>query len=495
MVSGCDGPHYWSPDARRDRHRVRRPDRLRVRPPLRRAGLRRDRASRTTCAPLLRRRGLDPPHDRAAGRSDPTSSARSSSTSATPRASSACSPSTRRDRARRPHRRAALARLGGVATRTPTSRVNANGTLNLLEATRAHAPERRSSSARPTRSTATRPNLLPLVEHETRLELPATTATTTASTPRCRSTSTHSLFGVSKAAADLLVQEYGRYFDMPTVCFRGGCLTGPKHAGAELHGFLAYLMRCTVTGEPYTVFGYEGKQVRDNIHSADLVAAFEAFHAAPRAAAVYNLGGGRASNCSMLEAIAHVRGDRRPRARLDALRRRRGSATTAGGSATSTRSSATTPDWSLATSIEAILREIHDANVEHWASVVKLSVVIPAHNEEGSIEPTVEGSSSALEAPRDRLRDRRRRRRLHRRTRRRRAAPGRGRSARAPSLALPATASASRSGRARRVQGRRGRDRDGRRLRRPRRPRPLLPRCSRPATTARSARASCRGAR
>ena len=115
--------------------------------------------------------------------------------------------------------------------------------------------------------------------------------------------STHSLFGVSKTAADLLVQEYGRYFEMPTVCFRGGCLTGPNHAGTQLHGFLSYLMRCTMTGDPYTVFGYGGKQVRDNIHAADLVAAFAAFHRAPRAAAVYNIGGGRQSNCSMLEAI------------------------------------------------------------------------------------------------------------------------------------------------------------------------------------------------
>ncbi len=115
--------------------------------------------------------------------------------------------------------------------------------------------------------------------------------------------STHSLFGVSKASADLLVQEYGRYFGMPTVCFRGGCLTGPQHAGAELHGFLAYLMRCTVTGTPYTVFGYSGKQVRDNIHSADLVDCFMEFQRRPRAGAVYNIGGGRFSNCSMLEAI------------------------------------------------------------------------------------------------------------------------------------------------------------------------------------------------
>ncbi len=110
-------------------------------------------------------------------------------------------------------------------------------------------------------------------------------------------------YDVSKAAADVLVQEYGRYFEMPTVCFRGGCLTGPQHAGAQLHGFLAYLMKCTVTGTPYTVFGYGGKQVRDNIHCDDLVSAFLHFAEAPRTAAVYNIGGGRGSNCSMLEAI------------------------------------------------------------------------------------------------------------------------------------------------------------------------------------------------
>ena len=113
----------------------------------------------------------------------------------------------------------------------------------------------------------------------------------------------HSLFGASKVAADVLVQEYGRYFEMPTVCFRGGCLTGPAQAGAKLHGFLSYLMKCTVTGEPYTVFGYKGKQVRDNIHSADVVRAFDRFHSDPRPGAVYNMGGGRASNVSVLEAI------------------------------------------------------------------------------------------------------------------------------------------------------------------------------------------------
>jgi CDP-paratose 2-epimerase len=115
---------------------------------------------------------------------------------------------------------------------------------------------------------------------------------------------THSLFGVSKAAADLLVQEYGRYFGMKTACFRGGCLTGPNHSGTQLHGFLAYLMKCAARDEPYTIFGYKRKQVRDNIHSADLIRAFHEFFKAPRCGEVYNIGGGRHSNCSMIEAIS-----------------------------------------------------------------------------------------------------------------------------------------------------------------------------------------------
>src|SRR5437868_2864329 len=182
--------------------------------------------------------------------------------------------------------------------------VNANGTLNLLEAARAHAPEAPFVFCSTNKVYGDTPNRLPLISQEKRLELPEDHPYYKGiDTSMSIDSSTHSLFGVSKAAADLLVQEYGRYFDMPTVCFRGGCLTGPNHAGTQLHGFLSYLMRCTMTGEPYTVFGYGGKQVRDNIHSADLVAAFEAFARSPRAAAVYNLGGGRACNCSMLEAI------------------------------------------------------------------------------------------------------------------------------------------------------------------------------------------------
>src|SRR6266516_2192125 len=182
--------------------------------------------------------------------------------------------------------------------------VNALGTLNLLEAAREHAPDVPFVFCSTNKVYGDTPNRLPLEELEKRLELPQDHPYYGGiDTSMSIDDSTHSLFGVSKAAADLLVQEYGRYFDMPTVCFRGGCLTGPQHAGAQLHGFLAYLMKCTVTGTPYTVFGYGGKQVRDNIHSADMVACFEAFQRAPRAGAVYNMGGGRRSNCSMIEAI------------------------------------------------------------------------------------------------------------------------------------------------------------------------------------------------
>ena len=246
--------------------------------------------------------------------------------------------------------------------------VNANGTLNLLEATRRFCPEASFVFCSTNKVYGDTPNRLPLEELDARLELPRDHPwfegiDTTMSIDR----STHSLFGASKAAADLLVQEYGRYFDIPTVCFRAGCLTGPQHAGAKLHGFLAYLMKCTVTGTPYTVFGYGGKQVRDNLHSADLVACFEAFHGDPRAAAVYNIGGGRESNCSMLEAIEACEriagrelnwelseenriGDHRWWiSDLDEFRR-------------------DYPDWELRNGIDQILQQIHDHNVERWTA-------------------------------------------------------------------------------------------------------------------------------
>jgi CDP-paratose 2-epimerase len=182
--------------------------------------------------------------------------------------------------------------------------VNANGTLVLLEATRRHAPDAVFLFTSTNKVYGDRPNSLPLVELPTRWEIEPTHPYAKGipeemSIDGCL----HSLFGASKVAADVLVQEYGRYFGMRTACFRGGCLTGPYHSGAQLHGFLSYLVKCTLTGTPYTVFGYKGKQVRDNIHSSDLVRAFEAFFRAPRSAEVYNIGGGRQSNCSMLEAI------------------------------------------------------------------------------------------------------------------------------------------------------------------------------------------------
>lgn len=183
--------------------------------------------------------------------------------------------------------------------------INANGTLNLLEATRTHQPEAVFIYTSTNKVYGDRPNDLPLVERETRWEIDEDHQFYPHGIDESMSIdqATHSLFGASKAAGDLLVQEYGRYFDMNTACFRGGCLTGPSHAGAQLHGFLSYLMKCTATGEPYTVFGYKGKQVRDNIHSRDLVEAFDHFYREPKQAAVYNIGGGPESNCSMLEAI------------------------------------------------------------------------------------------------------------------------------------------------------------------------------------------------
>ena len=182
--------------------------------------------------------------------------------------------------------------------------VNATGTLLLLEAVRRHAPDSVFIFTSSNKVYGERPNRLPLVELETRYELPEGHEWWQGIPESMSIDQTlHSLLGASKASADLIVQEYGRYFGLKTITLRGGCLTGPGHAGAELHGFLAYLMKCTVTGRPYRVFGYKGKQVRDNIHSSDLAAAFEHIAHSPRSASVYNIGGGRDVNCSVLEAI------------------------------------------------------------------------------------------------------------------------------------------------------------------------------------------------
>jgi len=184
--------------------------------------------------------------------------------------------------------------------------VNANGTLNLLEMARLHCPGAVFIFTSTNKVYGDTPNYLPLIEMENRWEIAEHHPYYKKGIDEHMTIdqSKHSLFGASKVAADILVQEYGKYFGIMTGVFRGGCLTGPNHSGAKLHGFLSYLMKCAVTGEHYTIFGYKGKQVRDNIHSYDLVNMFWHFYNNPKAGEVYNAGGSRFANCSMLEAIA-----------------------------------------------------------------------------------------------------------------------------------------------------------------------------------------------
>lgn len=182
--------------------------------------------------------------------------------------------------------------------------INANGTAVMLGATRHYAPDAVFVFLSTNKVYGDTPNALPLVEQETRWEIDRQHPYY-CGIPESMSIdhTMHSLFGASKVAADVLVQEYGRYFGMKTACFRAGCMTGPNHSGTKLHGFLAYLMKCAASHIPYTIFGYKRKQVRDNIHSADLVRAIEEVLRSPRCGEVYNIGGGRFSNCSMIEAI------------------------------------------------------------------------------------------------------------------------------------------------------------------------------------------------
>jgi CDP-paratose 2-epimerase len=240
--------------------------------------------------------------------------------------------------------------------------VNAVGTLHLLELARRHCPEAVFVFVSTNKVYGDASNRLPFEERETRFELPESHPYGAFGIDESLGIdqSLHSVFGVSKAAADLLVQEYGRNFGMRTACFRAGCITGPDHAGAQLHGFLAYLMRCAIRGDPYQIFGYRGKQVRDNIHADDLAAAFLEFFRAPRVGEVYNIGGGRRSNCSMLEAIEiaeRIAGTKLRTSYVDAnrvgdhvwwisdLRRFQGHY----------------PGWSLRYEIEPIMREIYEA--------------------------------------------------------------------------------------------------------------------------------------
>jgi len=185
---------------------------------------------------------------------------------------------------------------------------NATGTLNLLEAARQTCPESAFVHLSTNKVYGDAPNRIGLVELETRWDYADSAYAHGVPETLTIDQSTHSLFGASKVAADVMVQEYGRYFGMPTCCLRGGCLTGPNHSGVELHGFLSYLVKCNLEGRQYTVFGYKGKQVRDNIHSFDVARFMAEFVAAPRAGEVYNLGGGKGNACSILEAFAITEG-------------------------------------------------------------------------------------------------------------------------------------------------------------------------------------------
>ena len=245
--------------------------------------------------------------------------------------------------------------------------INATGTINLLEATRQAAPEAAFIYCSTNKVYGDRPNILPLLEQETRFELPPEHEfhegiDETMSIDDCL----HSLFGVSKLAGDLTVQEYGRYFGMRTGVFRGGTLTGPAHSATELHGFLGYVMRCAITGTPYVIYGYKGKQVRDAIHSRDLIRAFDCFYREPRVGETYNIGGGRTSNASVLEAIAlaeEISGNTIETSYSED--NRIGDHKWWIGS--NARFESHYPDWSVEVTVETIMDEIHQQGVERWA--------------------------------------------------------------------------------------------------------------------------------
>lgn len=244
--------------------------------------------------------------------------------------------------------------------------INAGGTLNILEHCRNHSPDAVFIFTSTNKVYGDTPNRLPLVELETRFELERShTYYSGIREDMTIDDSLHSLFGASKVAADVIVQEYGRYFGMKTACFRGGTLTGPQHAATQLHGFLAYVMRCTMTGTPYKIFGYKGKQVRDAIHSSDLIHAFDEVFKAPRVAEVYNIGGGRFSHCSMLEAIAAC--ERISGRTLDhsyVEKNRMGDHIWWVGD--NGKFAAHYPNWKQDYDVEKILQEIYEFNRDRW---------------------------------------------------------------------------------------------------------------------------------
>jgi CDP-paratose 2-epimerase len=244
--------------------------------------------------------------------------------------------------------------------------INANGTLTLLEATRSYAPDAVFIFMSTNKVYGDRPNQVPLVEESTRWSpVPGSQYTNGIGEDMSIDMSLHSLFGASKVAADVLVQEYGRYFGMKTACFRGGCITGPNHSGTQLHGFLAYLVKCCMKNEPYSVFGYKAKQVRDNIHSADLVRAFDEFFRNPRGGEVYNMGGGGDSNCSILEAIqASEETVGQPLTWHYTEQNRKGDHIWYVSDLRRFRSHY--PSWQLSYDVPRIIRDIYEANRERW---------------------------------------------------------------------------------------------------------------------------------
>ena len=248
--------------------------------------------------------------------------------------------------------------------------VNAFGTLNLLEATRQHCDEAVFIFTSTNKVYGDRPNSLPLIEKELRWEIdPSHVFNNGIPEEMSIDSCVHSLFGASKVAADVLVQEYGKYFGMKTASFRGGCLTGPNHSGTQLHGFLAYLMKCTMKNDPYTIFGYKGKQVRDNIHSYDLIQAFDHFYRAPRSGEVYNIGGSRFSHCSMLEAIQiceEICGQKLDYSYEETNR----TGDHIWYVSDVSKFQEHYPKWHLTKDIRTILSEIHEFNLSRWEEVV-----------------------------------------------------------------------------------------------------------------------------
>lgn len=244
--------------------------------------------------------------------------------------------------------------------------INATGTLHMLEVTRHYAPKAVFVFTSTNKVYGDSPNRLPLIEQDTRYEIDMTHRYANGIAEDMPIDNTlHSIFGASKVAADVMVQEYGRYFGLQTTALRGGCLTGPNHSGAQLHGFLAYLMKCTVTGTPYTIFGYKGKQVRDNIHSADFIRVIDAVFEAPRVGEVYNIGGGRESNCSMKEGITlcqDISGRELDHTYTDTNR--------VGDHiwyiSDLSKFKTHYPDFALHYDVPAILREIYEMNIERW---------------------------------------------------------------------------------------------------------------------------------